>query len=218
MLVFCSTRDSVRHLQASLLERGFASVSLSGEMGQRERTDALQALRDGRARVCVATDVAARGIDLPGLSLVVHVEVPRDAEVLQHRSGRTGRAGSKGTAVIIVPYPRRRRVDGMLRGARIPAEWVDVPTAEAIQAQDREHRLERHRDVSPLLGRAADRDQEQARELEGVVDPDRAGVAHVRHHQGAEGREPVALHLQGMEGWQAPILTLRRQKIRRCPD
>ncbi|MFN3470902.1 MAG: DEAD/DEAH box helicase, partial [Novosphingobium sp.] len=60
-MVFCSTRDSVRHLQSSLLERGFSSVSLSGEMGQRERTDALQSLRDGRARVCVATDVAARG-------------------------------------------------------------------------------------------------------------------------------------------------------------
>ncbi|HAC01442.1 MAG TPA: DEAD/DEAH box helicase, partial [Brevundimonas sp.] len=70
VLVFCSTRDSVRHLQASLVERGFASVALSGEMGQRERNEALQALRDRRARVCVATDVAARGLDLPDLGLV----------------------------------------------------------------------------------------------------------------------------------------------------
>ncbi|MEO6247259.1 MAG: DEAD/DEAH box helicase [Sphingomicrobium sp.] len=140
-MLFCATRDNVRHLHATLVERGFAAVALSGEHSQSERNHALQALRDGRARVCVATDVAARGIDIASLSLVVHVEVPRDGEVLQHRSGRTGRAGNKGTAVLIVPYPRRRRVEGMLRGARIAAEWVQVPTAEAIRAKDRERLL-----------------------------------------------------------------------------
>ena len=92
-ILFCATRDKVRRLHALLQERGFAAVALSGEHSQSERNQALQALRDRRARVCVATDVAARGIDLPALSLVVHVEIPRDAEVLQHRSGRTGRAG-----------------------------------------------------------------------------------------------------------------------------
>ena len=117
-LLFCATRDNVRHLHASLTERGFSVVALSGEHSQNERNHALQALRDKRARVCVATDVAARGIDLPTLTLVIHVELPRDAETLQHRSGRTGRAGKKGTAVLLVPYPRRRRVEGMLRDAR----------------------------------------------------------------------------------------------------
>ena len=141
-MLFCATRDNVRHLHASLIERGFSAVALSGEHSQNERNAALQALRDGRAKVCVATDVAARGIDLPTLSLVVHVELPRDAETLQHRSGRTGRAGNKGTAVLIVPYPRRRRVDMMLRGARIAAEWIDAPTAEDIRVRDRERLLE----------------------------------------------------------------------------
>jgi ATP-dependent RNA helicase DeaD len=140
-ILFCATRDNVRHLHASLVERGFAAVALSGEHSQNERNAALQALRDGRARVCVATDVAARGIDLPTLSLVVHVELPRDAEVLQHRSGRTGRAGNKGTAVLIVPYPRRRRVEGMLRGARIAADWIAVPTPEDIRARDHDRML-----------------------------------------------------------------------------
>ncbi|ARS25928.1 DEAD/DEAH box helicase [Sphingomonas sp. KC8] len=140
-MLFCATRDAVRHLHASLVERGFDAVALSGEHSQNERNHALQALRDRRARVCVATDVAARGIDLPTLSLVVHVELPRDAEALQHRSGRTGRAGKKGTAVLIVPYQRRRRVEGMLRGARIQAEWVSPPTAEAIRNADRERLL-----------------------------------------------------------------------------
>ncbi len=141
-ILFCATRDNVRHLHATLQERGFAVVALSGEHSQSERNQALQALRDRRARVCVATDVAARGIDLPSVSLVVHVEIPRDAETLQHRSGRTGRAGKKGTAVLIVPFSRRRRVEEMLRRARIEAQWTDAPDREAIKAKDRERLLE----------------------------------------------------------------------------
>jgi ATP-dependent RNA helicase DeaD len=141
-LLFCATRENVRRLHATLQERGFAVVALSGEHSQSERNQALQALRDRRARVCVATDVAARGIDLPSLSLVIHVEIPRDAETLQHRSGRTGRAGKKGTAVLVVPYQRRRRVEAMLRGARIDAEWIDAPSPEAIRRNDRERLLQ----------------------------------------------------------------------------
>ncbi len=141
-MLFCATRENVRRLHAILQERGFAVVALSGEHSQSERNQALQALRDRRARVCVATDVAARGIDLPTLSLVIHVEIPRDAETLQHRSGRTGRAGKKGTAVIIVPYPRRKRVQAMLRSARIEAEWIEAPSAAAIRANDRERLLQ----------------------------------------------------------------------------
>ena len=140
-MLFCATRENVRHLHATLQERGFAVVALSGEHSQSERNQALQALRDRRARVCVATDVAARGIDLPSLSLVIHVELPRDAEVLQHRSGRTGRAGKKGTAILVVPYPRRKRVESMLRGAKIKVEWIDPPSADAIRINDRERLL-----------------------------------------------------------------------------
>ena len=104
-LVFCATREGVSHLAANLNERGFAVVALSGELSQAERTRALTALRDGRARACVATDVAARGLDLPDLGLVIHADLPQNAEVLLHRSGRTGRAGKKGIAVVLVPGP-----------------------------------------------------------------------------------------------------------------
>jgi ATP-dependent RNA helicase DeaD len=86
--------------------------------------------------------VAARGIDLPSVTLVVHVELPRDAEALQHRSGRTGRAGRKGIAVLIVPFRRRRNVEMMLRNARIDAEWIAPPLPEQIRAKDRERLLE----------------------------------------------------------------------------
>jgi ATP-dependent RNA helicase DeaD len=95
-LVFCATRESVRHLFGSLRERGFMAVALSGELSQKERTDALQALRDGHARVCVATDVAARGLDLPDLNLVIHAELPQNKAALLHRSGRTGSQGHLG--------------------------------------------------------------------------------------------------------------------------
>src|SRR5437879_4027747 len=89
-LVFCNTREAVRHLQATLLERGFSVVALSGELTQNERPQALQALRDGRARVCVATDVGARGMDLPNLDLVAHADLPNEAQAVQDRSGTTG--------------------------------------------------------------------------------------------------------------------------------
>jgi ATP-dependent RNA helicase DeaD len=135
-LVFCATREAVRRLHANLVERGFSVVALSGELTQNERTRALQSLRDGRARVCVATDVAARGIDIPDLDLVIHADLPRTREVLQHRSGRTGRAGRKGTSVILVPHPRWKRMQQLLHGAGLEVTWENPPNAEAIRARD----------------------------------------------------------------------------------
>jgi ATP-dependent RNA helicase DeaD len=140
-IIFCNTRDAVRHMQAMLVERGFSAVYLSGELGQNERNQALQALRDGRARVCVATDVAARGIDLPNLGLVIHADLPHDAEILQHRSGRTGRAGRKGVSVVIVPPVKRRKAENLLAEAGIAPRWTLPPTAEDIRELDRERML-----------------------------------------------------------------------------
>ena len=178
-MLFCATRDNVRHLHASLIERGFAAVALSGEHSQNERNQALQALRDRRARVCVATDVAARGIDLPTLSLVVHVELPRDGEALQHRSGRTGRAGKKGTAVLLVPYPRRRRVEMMLRSARIEAEWISAPTPADIRRNDRARLLTTL--LEPVEG--DDEDMALATALLAERTPEQIAIALVQAHR-----------------------------------
>jgi superfamily II DNA/RNA helicase len=98
-LVFCHTRETVHRIHATLSERGFSAVVLSGDLGQAERSRALAAVRDGRARVLVATNVAARGIDLPSLDLVIHADLPGDVESFTHRSGRTGRAGALGEAI-----------------------------------------------------------------------------------------------------------------------
>jgi ATP-dependent RNA helicase DeaD len=140
-LVFCATRDNVRHLHASLQERGFPSVALSGELSQTERSRAVQSLRDAQARVCVATDVAARGLDLPDLALVIHADLPTDRANLLHRSGRTGRAGRKGTCVLIVPVSRVRRAEQLFSAAGIQAQWSDAPSAELIRGRDAERLL-----------------------------------------------------------------------------
>jgi ATP-dependent RNA helicase DeaD len=150
-IVFCNTRESVRHLHAILLERGFSAVLLSGELSQHERNHAMQALRDGRARVCIATDVAARGIDLPNLGLVIHADLPHNTETLQHRSGRTGRAGRKGVSALLVPLSRRRRAERLLSDAGVNARWSGPPTAEEIHALDQNRMLQ-----DPLLTEAPD--------------------------------------------------------------
>ena len=175
-ILFCATREAVRRLHASLTERGFQAVALSGEHSQSERNNALQSLRDKRARVCVATDVAARGIDLPSVSLVIHVELPRDAEALQHRSGRTGRAGRKGIAVLIVPFRRRRNVETMLRNARIQAEWIEAPTPEEIRAKDRTRLLE----MLSAPVEADEEDRQLAEQLMAELTPEAIAAALVR--------------------------------------
>ncbi|GAA6201248.1 DEAD/DEAH box helicase [Aquicoccus sp. SU-CL01552] len=135
-IVFANTRAAVARLTARFSNRGFAVVSISGELSQDERSHALQALRDGRARVCVATDVAARGIDLPNLELVVHADLPTNTEGLLHRSGRTGRAGRKGTAALIVPDKAVRKAERLLKWAKIEATWGFAPTPEEIREKD----------------------------------------------------------------------------------
>jgi ATP-dependent RNA helicase DeaD len=140
-IVFCSTRAAVNHLTARLNNRGFSVVALSGELSQNERTHALKAMRDGRARVCVATDVAARGIDLPGLELVIHADLPTNSDTLLHRSGRTGRAGQKGISAIVVPMSQRRKAERLLEGAKVSPAWVRPPSAEEITQRDGERLL-----------------------------------------------------------------------------
>jgi ATP-dependent RNA helicase DeaD len=175
-LVFCNTRDGVRHMHAALRERGFSVVGLSGELGQRERSDALQALRDGHARVCVATDVAARGLDLPDLGLVIHADLPVNKAGLLHRSGRTGRAGRKGVSVLIVPYTRRRKAEMLLSSGNIDAEWGAAPTADAIRAKDQVRLLE-----DPILAEpAAEEDLALAAKVLETKSPEEVAAALIR--------------------------------------
>ncbi|MDX2090855.1 MAG: DEAD/DEAH box helicase [Kofleriaceae bacterium] len=161
-LVFCSTRDGVSHLAANLAERGFSVAALSGELSQRERNMALQALRDGRARVCVATDVAARGLDLPDLGIVIHADLPQNKEVLVHRSGRTGRAGRKGVAIMIVPDPARRYAERLFHAAHIEPAWSMAPSADDIRVRDQAQLAV---EIRAMTAEPTDEDREVARAL-----------------------------------------------------
>ena len=141
-IVFAKTRANVNHLFARMGNRGFQVVALSGELSQAERSHALQALRDGRARVCIATDVAARGIDLPGLELVIHADLPGSSETLLHRSGRTGRAGSKGVSALVVTPAEFKKAHRLLQGAKVVAEWGAPPSADDVLARDEVRMME----------------------------------------------------------------------------
>ena len=192
-LVFCQTREAVTHLHASLVERGFAGVALSGELTQAERTRALHALRDGRARVCVATDVAARGLDLPDLDLVVHADPPHNRATLLHRSGRTGRAGRKGVAVVLVPAAQCRRAERTFHAARVQVSWMPPPAADAIRARAQT------RFAAELAGLAADASADEvaaARTLLAERTPEEVALALLRLQRAAgpapEDISPVA--------------------------
>ncbi|GAA0869710.1 DEAD/DEAH box helicase [Brevundimonas basaltis] len=175
-LVFANTRERVKHLTASLRERGFSVVGLSGELTQSLRSEALQALRDGHARVCVATDVAARGLDLPDLGLVIHAEIPVNKATLLHRSGRTGRAGKKGVSVLMVSHTRRRKVELMLQSAAIKAEWQGPPSADEIRAKDHERML-----TDPVLMAEADEESlAMGKELLARTSPEHVAAALIR--------------------------------------
>ena len=110
MIVFTATKRGAERLADSLEQGGVAALPLHGDMRQRERMRTVQRIRDNQFKVLVATDVAARGIDLPGVSHVVNYDLPRTAEDYTHRIGRTGRAGVSGHALTLLAGPDRRRI------------------------------------------------------------------------------------------------------------
>ncbi|MCW9035101.1 MAG: DEAD/DEAH box helicase [Rhodospirillales bacterium] len=177
-LVFCATRATVNHMTSRFANRGFSVVALSGELSQNERTHALQAMRDGRARVCIATDVAARGIDLPNLELVIHADIPKSREPLLHRSGRTGRAGRKGVSVLVVPHNRRKSTERLLGSANVQATWAKPPSVDDILYRDRQRVMESTTLTEPL----SEYEQEFANELLKRHGPEQVAAAFVRQH------------------------------------
>ena len=186
-IVFANTRAMVTRLTTRLSNRGFATVALSGELSQQERTHALQAMRDGRAKVCVATDVAARGIDLPNLELVIHAELPTNAEILLHRSGRTGRAGRKGISALIVTPKMRRRAENLLKWGKLKAEWASPPSADEVKAKDEERLLTDDVWTSDFT----DAETEFATKLLAEHSAEKIAAAYLRLYQGKQSAPEV---------------------------
>jgi ATP-dependent RNA helicase DeaD len=158
-LVFARTRAGAAELADLLAQERFAAAGLTGEMEQRERTRTLDAFRSGALNVLVATDVAARGLDVADVGRVIHFDVPDNDEVYTHRSGRTGRAGRKGTSHVLVPPSRQRVVAEMARRARVELSWQPVPGPEhvlEVEAERLEARvLERSGPDDPRLQKLA---------------------------------------------------------------
>ena len=192
-LVFVQRRSDAAQVAEMLCADGFAAAPLSGELAQAQRTRTLEADRSGAGDVLVATDVAARGLDVADVSLVVHGDLPVDAESYTHRSGRTGRAGQRGRSVLLAAPSARRRVEAMLREARIDASWAPAPGVKQVRkAQRKRHRRALHallQDESP----PTDAMIEHARSLLEERDPAEVVAALLQLSQPQLPCEPVEL-------------------------
>jgi len=137
-LVFVRTREDTARMADKLAGDGIAAMPLNGDLAQAQRTRTLNAFKNGTIRTLVATDVAARGIDVPSVTMVIHVEPPIDSATYVHRSGRTGRAGQKGRSVMLIPKARAGRCKRIYREADVEPRWASPPTAEAIRGKQLE--------------------------------------------------------------------------------
>ncbi|MEE4218897.1 MAG: DEAD/DEAH box helicase [Xanthomonadales bacterium] len=132
MLVFVRTKTATVMLAERLEARGYSASALNGDMAQKERERMVQRLKKGTLDILVATDVAARGLDVDRISHVVNYDIPNDTEAYIHRIGRTGRAGRKGDAILFVAPRERRMLAAIERATRQPIEPLVLPTTEMV--------------------------------------------------------------------------------------
>ena len=170
-IIFTRTKTGTLDVTELLDKHGFRAAALNGDMTQQAREQTLDRLRNGSLDILVATDVAARGLDVERISLVVNYDIPLDAESYVHRIGRTGRAGRSGAAILFVEPRERRLLGNIERLMKKPIEEVSVPNHEKLQARRREkfvakitkqlehHDLEQYRSLLEDLF-TADQDQE----------------------------------------------------------
>jgi ATP-dependent RNA helicase DeaD len=171
-LVFVRTREDTQALADELAGDGFLALPIHGELAQAQRTRTLNAFRRGAIHTLIATDVAARGLDIADVTMVVHFDPPIDGETYVHRSGRTGRAGQKGISCMLVQKPRANFVRRIYHTAGVNARWEGPPGAAEVRAAQQQ--------------RAATR---AAEKLETVASPElRAAAAQL-----LAGREPEAV-------------------------
>ncbi len=173
-LIFVERRVDAATLAEKLSGDGFCVQAFSGELSQAQRTRAINAFRDGTMKTLVSTDVAARGIDVPNIELVIHADTPESADTYVHRSGRTGRAGSTGRSVMLVAPRARHSCERLLATARIKSDWQPVLSAAKVE---RELRSRFRRDVLDRLSTHAGPTQQQTDYAKVLLD----------------GRDPVAV-------------------------
>ena len=142
-IIFCRTRQDTQEIASQLLGDGYNADALHGDLSQQQRDYVMQKFRDRNLQLLVATDVAARGLDVDDLTHVINYGLPDDIEVYTHRSGRTGRAGKRGTSVCIIHIKERRRLRDIERVIGRQFEKGYVPTAERITEKQLFHLVDR---------------------------------------------------------------------------
>jgi ATP-dependent RNA helicase DeaD len=152
-IIFCNTKDKVFYVTRVLQRFGYNADQISSDLTQNNRDVVLKRVREGKLRFLVATDVAARGIDIPDLSHVIQYEPPEDHEAYIHRAGRTGRAGASGTAILIADYNEERMVKRIAARYKIEFEKRETPQEEDVED------LVSQRLVAQLEAKLRDRDR-----------------------------------------------------------
>ncbi len=133
-MIFCNTKKMVDELTETLINRGFPAIGLHGDMKQSQRTQVMNSVKSGRNTILIATDVAARGIDVKGIDMVFNYDLPQDHEYYIHRIGRTGRAGKCGTAYSIVSGRKQElELRDISRYTKADIKEVAVPTSSVIK-------------------------------------------------------------------------------------
>ncbi|MEO7065126.1 MAG: DEAD/DEAH box helicase [Dokdonella sp.] len=135
MLVFMRTKNSTEELAQKLQARGFSAAAINGDIQQAQRERTIQQLKDGKIDILVATDVAARGLDVDRISHVLNFDIPHDTEGYVHRIGRTGRAGRSGEAILFVAPREKRLLQAIERATRQPISEMQLPSVEAVNDQ-----------------------------------------------------------------------------------
>ena len=146
MIVFARTKLGTDELAEKLSARGISAAAINGDVQQAQREKTIQNLKDGKIDVLVATDVAARGLDVDRISHVLNYDIPYDTESYVHRIGRTGRAGRKGEAILFVTPRERGMLRAIERATRQPIEPMELPSVETVNEQR----------VNRFLGRVAE--------------------------------------------------------------
>ncbi|HEX5121703.1 MAG TPA: DEAD/DEAH box helicase, partial [Rhodanobacteraceae bacterium] len=132
MLVFTRTKQATEELAEKLQARGFSAAAINGDIVQAQRERTIQQLRDGKLDILVATDVAARGLDVERISHVLNYDIPYDTEAYVHRIGRTGRAGRSGEAILFVTPREKRLLQTIERATRQPIAEMQLPSVEDV--------------------------------------------------------------------------------------
>ena len=198
-LVFARTRAEVARITRELSEAGFQVSSLSGEMEQPERNRALAGFKSGRLHALIATDVAARGIDVQDIARVIHAEPPDDADAYTHRSGRTGRAGRKGTSSVLVSQAGLHRATQLLKRAGVHPRVEPIPSASEIRAAaDERIFVELTRDAAEGTG------------VEEAIDPRTMALAERLASEGHATRSLARLLSRGRHGGATGPREIRR--------